>query len=157
MKTTREKSTTSDATTLGEPQLAIDGGIPVRTEPLPLEFPGIHYMGHEEINAALRVLKSRSPFRYYGIDLQGEADAFESEFASFLGISRALAVTSGTAALHIALAALGVGPGQEVIVPAYMWVRSEEHTSELQSPMYLVCRLLLEKKKTIKETEEIGN
>ena len=122
MKTTREKSTTSDATTLGEPQLAIDGGIPVRTEPLPLEFPGIHYMGQEEINAALRVLKSRSPFRYYGIDLQGEADAFESEFASFLGISRALAVTSGTAALHIALAALGVGPGQEVIVPAYLWV-----------------------------------
>src|SRR5437762_9972570 len=29
------------------------------------------------------------------------------------------------------------------------WVRSEEHTSELQSPMYLVCRLLLEKKKKI--------
>jgi len=79
-------------------------------------------MGQEEINAALRVLKSRSPFRYYGIDLQGEADAFESEFASFLGISVRSAVTSGTAALHIALAALGVGPGQEVIVPAYMWV-----------------------------------
>src|SRR5437879_8423540 len=36
--------------------------------------------------------------------------------------------------------------------------RSEEHTSELQSPMYLVCRLLLEKKKqkTTKETREIG-
>ncbi len=45
-------------------KLAIDGGIPVRREPLPLEFPGIHYMDEEEINAALRVLRLRcSPFR----------------------------------------------------------------------------------------------
>src|SRR5437879_8555509 len=35
--------------------------------------------------------------------------------------------------------------------------RSEEHTSELQSPMYLVCRLLLEKKKKIKEKSQIEN
>src|SRR6195256_2918743 len=34
------------------------------------------------------------------------------------------------------------------------WKRSEEHTSELQSPMYLVCRLLLEKKKRTKNTED---
>ena len=103
-------------------ELAIHGGIPVRTEPLPLEFPGIHYMDEEEINAALRVLRSRSPFRYYGVDLQGEVEAFEAEFASFLGISHCLATNSGTGSLHTALAALGVGPGQEVIVPAYMWV-----------------------------------
>jgi 8-amino-3,8-dideoxy-alpha-D-manno-octulosonate transaminase len=79
-------------------------------------------MDEEEINAALRVLRSRSPFRYYGIDLQGEVQAFETEFASFLGIAHCLAVNSGTGALITALAALGVGPGQEVIVPAYMWV-----------------------------------
>jgi dTDP-4-amino-4,6-dideoxygalactose transaminase len=103
-------------------KLAIDGGKPIRTQPLPLEFPGVHHMDEEETEAALRVLKSRSPFRYYGIDLQGEAEAFESEFASFLGVAHAIAVNSGTAALHVALAALGVGPGQEVIVPAYMWV-----------------------------------
>ncbi len=103
-------------------KLAIDGGIPVRREPLPLEFPGIHYMDEEEINAALRVLRSRSPFRYYGVDLQGEVQAFETEFASFLGIAHCLATNSGTGALHIALAALGVGPGQEIIVPAYLWV-----------------------------------
>src|SRR5437764_5356640 len=36
-------------------------------------------------------------------------------------------------------------------VTAFWWSRSEEHTSELQSPMYLVCRLLLEKKKNIFE------
>src|SRR5258708_25032823 len=34
----------------------------------------------------------------------------------------------------------------------YVWIRSEEHTSELQSPDHLVCRLLLEKKKKIKKT-----
>src|SRR5580704_15862892 len=116
MKLTHHNSTAT------EEKLAIDGGTPVRTEPLPLEFPGVHHMDEAEIEAALRVLKSRSPFRYYGIDLQGEVEAFESEFASFLGVARAIAVNSGTAALHTALSALGVGPGQEVIVPAYMWV-----------------------------------
>jgi dTDP-4-amino-4,6-dideoxygalactose transaminase len=102
--------------------LALYGGIPVRSTPLPLEFPGVHHMGEEEIEAAVRVLRSRSPFRFYGIDLQGEVDAFESEFAAFEGASHCLALTSGTGALHTALAALGVGPGQEVIVPAYLWV-----------------------------------
>lgn len=102
--------------------LAINGGVPVRTQPLPLEFPGIHHMDEEEVDAALRVLRSRSPFRYYGVDLQGEVEAFEVEFASFLGVHHCVAVNSGTGALHTALAALGVGPGQEVIVPAYMWV-----------------------------------
>jgi dTDP-4-amino-4,6-dideoxygalactose transaminase len=94
----------------------------VRRTPLPLEYPGIHSMDEEEINAAVRVLRSRSPFRYYGMDLQGEVQAFEAEFASFLGITHCLATNSGTGALHCALAALGVGPGQEIIVPAYMWV-----------------------------------
>ena len=79
-------------------------------------------MGEEEIEAAVRVLRSRSPFRFYGIDPQGEVEKFESEFAAFEGVSHCLAVTSGTGALHTALAAFGVGPGQEVIVPAYMWV-----------------------------------
>ena len=109
-------------TAIDAKNLAINGGTPVRTTPLPLEFPGVHHMDEEEVNAALRVLRSRSPFRYYGIDLQGEVQAFEAEFASFLSVRFCLAVNSGTGALHTALAALGVGPGQEVIVPAYMWV-----------------------------------
>jgi dTDP-4-amino-4,6-dideoxygalactose transaminase len=103
-------------------RLAIDGGAPVRTSPLPLEFPGMHYVNDEEVEAAVRVLKSQSLFRYYGIDLQKEVEAFENEFAEFLGVKHALAVSSGSGALQTALSALGVGPGQEVIVPAYMWV-----------------------------------
>jgi 8-amino-3,8-dideoxy-alpha-D-manno-octulosonate transaminase len=107
---------------VNQERLAMNGGTPIRSEPLPLEFPGIHHMGEEELEAAMRPLKARSPFRYYGIDLRHEVDEFESEFASFLGVKHALAVSSGTGALQTALSALGVGPGQEVIVPAYMWV-----------------------------------
>jgi 8-amino-3,8-dideoxy-alpha-D-manno-octulosonate transaminase len=103
-------------------RLGIQGGTPARKTPLPLEFPGMHHLDEAEVEAVVRVLKSRSLFRYYGIDLQGEVSAFESEFAKFLGVNHALAVTSGSAALHVALSALGVGPGQEVIIPAYMWV-----------------------------------
>lgn len=103
-------------------RLALQGGTPVRTEPLPLEFPGVHYMGEEEVEAVARLARSRSFFRHYGISLQKEVDAFESEFAEFLGVSHAVAVSSGTGALNVALSALGVGPGQEVIIPAYLWV-----------------------------------
>lgn len=95
---------------------------PIRVKPLPLEFPGVHYMDRAEIDAAVRVLQSRSLFRYYGLDPQREAESLESELASYTGAAHALAVSSGTAALSAALGALGVGPGQEVIIPAYLWV-----------------------------------
>ncbi len=97
-----------------EERLAIHGGPPVRGQPLPLEFPGIHHMDEEEVEAAARVLRDRSPFRYYGLNLRGEVDQFEKEFAIHLGLPYAVAVSSGTGALHTALSALGVGPGQEV-------------------------------------------
>jgi dTDP-4-amino-4,6-dideoxygalactose transaminase len=103
-------------------KLAIDGGTPVRTRPLPLEFPGCHYMDEREVEAAARVLRAQSPFRFYGLNLGREVDQFEAEFARFIGTEYAVAVGSGTGALHTAMAALGVGPGQEVIVPAYFWV-----------------------------------
>ncbi len=96
--------------------------VPVRRHPLPDEFPGVHRMGQEEEEEVLRICRSRSLYRYYGVDPQGEVSAFEQEFCTFLGVRHAVAVSSGTAALHTALSALRLGPGQEVIVPAYMWV-----------------------------------
>jgi dTDP-4-amino-4,6-dideoxygalactose transaminase len=117
-----KESTAIQGTAADENRLAIDGGRPVRTLPLPLEFPGVHHMGDEELEAVTRVMRSKSLFRYYGVELQREVEAFESEFARFLGASHAIAVSSGTAALNVALSALGVGPGQEVIIPAYIWV-----------------------------------
>jgi dTDP-4-amino-4,6-dideoxygalactose transaminase len=48
--------------------------------------------------------------------------AFEQAFAQRCGVGHAVACSSGTTGLHLALAALGVGPGDEVIVPAFTWI-----------------------------------
>jgi len=98
--------------------------------PLPRMFPGGSRLGAEEEEAAVEalrtVLRSRKLFRYYGASpnpLQpSEVTAFEQELADVLGAPHALAVNSGTSALVCALAGLGVGPRDEVIVPAYTWV-----------------------------------
>lgn len=58
----------------------------------------------------------------YGVGGSSKTDRFESELAEHSGALHALAVNSGTSALICALAALGVGPGDEVLVPAYTWI-----------------------------------
>lgn len=99
-------------------QLAIDGGTPVRTTPLPGPYPGATVIGEEEKRAVNEVLNRRSPFRYYGPDPVYTVSELERTVASLIDIEHAVGVTSGTAALIVALRALGVGPGDEVIVPA---------------------------------------
>ena len=103
-------------------RLAIDGGTPVRSTPLPWELPGAYYIDEEEKRLVNQVIDARSPFRFYGLDAQGMVDRLEAEWCSTFGHKHALGVNSGSAALHIALAAFGVGPGDEVLVPGYMWV-----------------------------------
>ncbi len=72
--------------------------------------------GVEEKTAVQQVLDS-------GWLTMGEiTQKFEQEFASFIGVRHALAVTNGTASLHIACRALGLGPGDEVIVPSLTFV-----------------------------------
>ncbi len=78
-------------------------------------------MGHEELEAIRRVLESRKLFRYMP-EQAGECDAFESSFAKRVGVRHALLLTSGTNALVAALAAYGIGEGDEVIIPAYTFV-----------------------------------
>ena len=68
------------------------------------------------------VLDSQSLFRHYGPRPLRKVAQFERAFAQAVGARHAVGVTSGTAALMTALAALGVGPGDEVIVPTYTWV-----------------------------------
>lgn len=104
-----------------EAALALDGGTPVRTRPLDHRR-GASLIGDEEQAAVAAVLKSQSLFRYYGPDLQGTVEAFERGVEQQLDVPHALATSSGTAALTAALAALGVGPGDEVVVPAVTFV-----------------------------------
>ncbi|GGF75224.1 8-amino-3,8-dideoxy-alpha-D-manno-octulosonate transaminase [Azorhizobium oxalatiphilum] len=103
-------------------RLAIDGGEPVRTTPLPWELPGAHWIGEEERELVERVVLARSPFRFYGLDPQHMVDTLEREWCEAYGHKHALAVSSGTAALAVAVAALGIGPGDEVLIPGYLWV-----------------------------------
>lgn len=103
------------------PELAVEGGRPVRSTPLKTQFEGANFIDDKEKVQVDEVIDSRNPFRFYGFTQPEKARNFELGFAKFIGVKYALGVTSGTAALHIALNALGVGPGDEVILPAWTW------------------------------------
>lgn len=81
-------------------------------------------MGAPEIRALARVVKSGFLFRYGwpGSGWRREVETFEHRFAKFIGVPFAVATTSGTASLQAAMAALGVGLGDEVIVPAFTFL-----------------------------------
>jgi dTDP-4-amino-4,6-dideoxygalactose transaminase len=93
-------------------QLAIDGGTPVRSTPMPRRT----LIGQEERQAVLALL-DREVAQGGGFDRYGgtEVDAYEREFAEHFGTAFATATSSGTAAIHAALAALRLDPGSEVI------------------------------------------
>ncbi|MBO3802864.1 MAG: DegT/DnrJ/EryC1/StrS family aminotransferase, partial [Candidatus Brockarchaeota archaeon] len=105
-------------------KLALHGGKPVRKKPLPPMYPGAMMIGEEEKRAVLRILGSKSLFRYYGPKFQGAVDAFEKEYAKYVGAKHAIGVSSGTGALYVAVAGAGIKPGDEVILPAYTWISS---------------------------------
>ena len=111
------------ATTSATDTLAIDGGTPVRTS-FPPMGKGVSLFDDEEREAVLAVLESRSLFRYYGPELLKKVEAFEEASKALLGASHAVATSSGTAALRAALAALGVGCGDEVILPSLTFIAS---------------------------------
>lgn len=98
--------------------LAINGGKAVREVPLLSAYPGASVYGEEEKKSILEVIERKSPFRYYGFDVAGKVKEFENYLGRKIGTSYALGVTSGTAALIVALKALGIGPGHKVIVPS---------------------------------------
>lgn len=86
-------------------------------KPLPFALPDI---GEEEINEVTDTLRS-------GWLTTGPKTArFEQEFAEFVGTLHALAVNSATAGLHLALEAIGVGPGDKVITSPYTFTASAE-------------------------------
>jgi 8-amino-3,8-dideoxy-alpha-D-manno-octulosonate transaminase len=84
-------------------------------------YVGPQFFDKQEEQALLEVLESGSPFRYWGPGKPDKVFRFEEAFAGHMGAKFALGVTSGTAALDCAVTGLGIGPGDEVIVPAYTW------------------------------------
>jgi len=82
-------------------------------ERIPMSSPDI---SEEDIAAVVAVLRSGR------LALGPQAEAFEAAMAGYVGVPHAVAVSSGTAALHLLTAALGLGPGDEVLVPSFTFV-----------------------------------
>ncbi|GFH38255.1 aminotransferase class I/II-fold pyridoxal phosphate-dependent enzyme [Streptomyces pacificus] len=85
-----------------------------------LAFPAWPHAGAEEREGLLRALDQEGWWRNGG----SEVDCFEREFAALHGAPHAVATTNGTHALELALSVLGVGPGDEVVVPAFTFIAS---------------------------------
>jgi perosamine synthetase len=77
-------------------------------------------LSEEEEQEVLKVMKSQMLTLLHGEFVS----KFEEEFARYIGVKHAIAVNTGTAALHIAIAALNIGPGDEVIVPPFTFISS---------------------------------
>jgi len=97
-------------------QLAINGGPKSLEGPLPM-WPSFD---EKAIEAVVKVLRS-GRVNYWTGELGME---FEKRFAEWNGTRFAVSTTNGTSALHTALAGLGIGPGDEVIVPSYTFIAS---------------------------------
>src|SRR5262245_6810863 len=92
--------------------LAVDGGTPIRTSPFPnVNGPEGRTLGDEEIAALERVIRSGQ----LNCTVGGETKAFEAEFAASYGVAHVVASSSGTSALHLAVAAVNPEPGDEII------------------------------------------
>ena len=94
--------------------IAAFGGSPVRTQPI---APWPHF-AQDEIDAAARVLSSGKVNYWTG----SECSLFEEEFAAAVGVRYAISLANGTVALELALLALDIGPGDEVIVPSRTFI-----------------------------------
>jgi len=105
---------------LGRPRAAGSPRRPSRSEPIP--FAGLkrqHALLAEELTAAFRRVLVADAFI-----LGSEVEAFEQEFAAFCGTRHCVGVASGTAAIALTLIASGIGPGDEVLVPAHTFIAS---------------------------------
>jgi len=99
--------------TTGSEKLAIDGGAPVITDPLPsIKNASGRLVGEEEMALVKEVMESGCLAYIYG----DKVTAFEQSFAGLYDVDHAVAVSSGTAALHTAMIYLNPDPGDEILV-----------------------------------------
>jgi 8-amino-3,8-dideoxy-alpha-D-manno-octulosonate transaminase len=84
-------------------------------------YVGTPFFDKQEEQALLEVLESRTPFRFWGEGKPTKVARFEENFAKHMGTRFAVGVNSGTSALDCAVTGLGIGPGDEVILPAYTY------------------------------------
>jgi len=109
-------------------KLAAMGGSPVRTAP----FPSWPVIAENEERAWMKVLRGGKWNR-----LDGDCTRqFEETWATTLGAKHCLATANGTSALIISLNALGIGPGDEVIVPPYTFVATINAVWEARLPTW---------------------
>lgn len=105
--------------------LAINGGPRAKPTENPPMFPGGLEIGEEEKKEVMEVLESQYLFRYYGPkEMPSKVKALEDRYAEYLGVKHCLALNSCTSALITGLIAVGVEPGDEVIVPSYTFFAS---------------------------------
>ena len=106
-------------------ELAINGGPKAKTTPNYPMYPGGLEIGDDEKKEVMEALDRKYLFRYYGPEeFPSKVREFEVEFASKMGSKYCLAMNSCTSALISALVAVGVGPGDEVIVNGYTFFAS---------------------------------
>ncbi|MGC4806848.1 DegT/DnrJ/EryC1/StrS family aminotransferase [Micromonospora sp. DT233] len=106
-----------------EERLALHGGTPVRHTPWPTYDKGAVFVHPEDEEAACRAVRSHLYFRYdHRPQHETECGQFEAELCRFFGTRHALAVSSGTAALALALMAARVPPGSLVACPGFTFV-----------------------------------
>ena len=106
-------------------ELAINGGPQAKTTPNYPMYPGGLEIGEDEKREVMEALDRKYLFRYYGPEeFPSKVREFEVDFASKMGSKYCLAMNSCTSALISALVAVGVGPGDEVIVNGYTFFAS---------------------------------
>jgi dTDP-4-amino-4,6-dideoxygalactose transaminase len=79
----------------------------------------VYQVGQEEIDAVTRVIQSKALFRY---GVGHECDRFEARYAEYLGVKHFALAASGSHALAAAMTAVGLGPGDEVIIPSHTYM-----------------------------------
>ncbi len=113
-------------------ELAVNGGTPVR-DIKQRPFPRWPVFWDDEKQAVQAVLDS-GHVNYWTGEMGWQ---FQTEFAAYMGVNDAIAVNSGTSALHVAMAAAGIEPGDEVIVPARSFIATASAvTNQFAVPVF---------------------